>query len=141
MTLLPEFDTPLFESGFPRLDEEHRVQFELLDALAAAVVAGRAPAEIDLAVGRIVDFLRAHFLSEYLQMERYRYPERESHAREHDQAIELLVDLRRRHAARGARWSLESVGILRRWMAAHVRGTDRSLARFLGGAGPPTSGE
>lgn len=123
------------QSGWPPMDEEHRVQFQMIDALAASIAEARPPAEIDAAIARLIEFLRSHFLSEQLEMERYRYPERGSHARAHDQAIELLDELHRRHAAGSSRWSLESLGILRSWLAAHVEDADRSLAIFLRHAG------
>ncbi len=125
--------------GHDELDEEHRVQFELIDAVAEAVAAGREPAEVDAAVGRLIEYLRAHFLSEQLLMERHRFPQRETHAREHDHAIELLEDLKRRHAVGVTRWTLDSIHLLRDWLAGHVSGADRSLVSFLEAAGLPLS--
>jgi len=125
--------------GHAALDEEHRVQFAMIVAVAAAVASGCDAAEVNLAVSRLIEYARAHFLSEQLLMERRRFPGREGHAREHDHAIELLEDLKRRHAAGVTRWTLDSIHLLRDWLAGHVRGADRSLVIFLeaGGSADP----
>jgi len=125
--------------GHAALDEEHRVQFAMIDAVADAVASGCDAAEVNLAVSRLIEYARAHFLSEQLLMERRRFPGREGHAREHDHAIELLEDLKRRHAAGVTRWTLDSIHLLRDWLAGHVRGADRSLVIFLeaGGSADP----
>ncbi len=130
-------DRRVLALGHDRLDEEHRAQFEMVDAVAEAVAAGREAAEVDAAMGRLIEYLRAHFLSEQLLMERHRFPQREVHAREHDHAIQLLEDLKRRHAVGVTRWTLDSIHLLRDWLAGHVHGADRSLATFLAAGGTP----
>lgn len=138
MLPLRSSDAPLhpdLELGHAALDEEHRVQFALIDAVAEAVAAGRDADEVRAAMARLIDYVRAHFLSEQLLMERHGFPGREEHAREHDHAVELLEELRRRHAAGVTRWTLDSIHLLRDWLAGHVRGADRSFAIFLAPAG------
>jgi hemerythrin-like metal-binding protein len=138
MLTQPSSPVPLrsdLELGHPTLDEEHRVQFALIDAVAEAVAAGLDAAEVDRSMARLIEYVRAHFLSEQLLMERHRYPGREAHAREHDQAIELLEDLERRHRVDVTRWTLDSIHLLRDWLAGHVRGADRSLVMFLEAGG------
>lgn len=127
----PAFRPSELGLGHAALDEDHQVQFALIDAVADTVVSGRDATEVDRAMVRLIDHARAHFLSEQVLMERHRFPGREQHAREHDHAIELLENLRMRHAVGGTRWTLDSIHLLRDWLAGHVRGADRSLADFL----------
>jgi len=142
--MLPQPSSPAprpsdLELGHVTLDEEHRVQFALIDAVAEAVASGRDAVEVDRAMTRLIEYARAHYLSEQLLMERRQFPGRAAHAREHDHAVELLEDLKRRHAAGVTCWTLDSIHLLRDWLAGHVRGADRSLVIFLeaGGSADP----
>lgn len=99
------------------------------------MASGRDAVEVDRAMARLIEYARAHYLSEQLLMERHQFPGREAHAREHDHAVELLEDLRMRHAVGITRWTLDSIHLLRDWLAGHVRGADRSLVNFLGAGG------
>jgi len=115
-------------TGIPKIDDEHRVQVSLVNALAEVLRAGKGRALAEKTLQQLSDFTAAHFGSEELLMDLHRYPQREAHAREHGRLTEQLVKIRESALADDPARALQHVDDLRTWLTAHIRSMDQGFA-------------
>lgn len=122
-------------TGAAEMDGEHRLQVQLVEALEAAVAAGRDRAVLDELLGRLEETSNVHFMGEELLMRFHAWERYDQHTEEHRQLLEELRALRARFGA-GDRAALEvDLGRLRQWLAGHVRGMDRAFAAYVARGG------
>lgn len=123
------------ETGVAEVDLEHQLQVRLVEALREAIDAGRDRAVVDELLQRLEDTSNVHFMSEELLMRLHAWERYEPHTEEHRLLMEELRGLRRRfERGTGVELSL-AVGQLQSWLAGHVRGMDRSFARYVSRGG------
>lgn len=124
------------ETGIRDVDDEHRLQYQLLDALEEALRTSDVAKARALA-RQLFDFSEAHFGSEQVLMRFYSYPGYQSHEREHG---ELLRELQRMLAQveLGDPVSLaDTPAQLRQWLTVHVQTADRAFGAFAQRSGLP----
>lgn len=123
------------ETGVVELDVEHQLQVRLLEALRAAVAAGRPRAEQQALLQQLADASDVHFMSEELLMRLHAWERYEQHTEEHRRLLEELAALRAVFDAGGAEAAAVAVEALQRWLAGHVRGMDRAFAEYVARGG------
>lgn len=119
------------EVGFEVMDREHRVQVNLLDTLQDTIKTGRDAAQVVEIVDQLLDYSRAHFLSEQLLMRLHAYPEFQAHRDEHDRMIDALQAIRVEAESADDGPSVESVERLRIDLVGHIARDDGALAHYL----------
>ncbi|MBK7676236.1 hemerythrin family protein [Accumulibacter sp.] len=82
---------PPTPSANPDLDGEHRVQVALINALCAAVEDRATSEEIGSILERLVDYSKAHFLSEELLMRLDSYDGFDEHVEDHADMLDSLA--------------------------------------------------
>lgn len=82
---------PPTRSANPALDGEHRVQVALINALCAAVEASAAGQEIGRILEQLIDYSKAHFLSEELLMRLDSYDGFDEHVEDHADMLDSLA--------------------------------------------------
>ncbi|HYQ80664.1 MAG TPA: hemerythrin family protein [Anaeromyxobacteraceae bacterium] len=117
------------EGGGRTVDDEHRLQLDLLDAVDELVRRGADPALARRSLQQLTELSEAHFRSEELLMELYRYARREAHAEEHRGFSQRLEEIRDRLAAGDASRAAEAIGSWRSSLVEHIRAADLDFAR------------
>jgi hemerythrin len=84
---------PPTPSANPALDGEHRVQVALINALCAVVEDRATGEEIGRILERLVDYSKAHFLSEELLMRLDSYDGFDQHVEDHADMLDALAAL------------------------------------------------
>lgn len=118
-------------SGFRSLDNDHRLQVDLLVALRDAITGHRRRSEIDDILEKIVDYSRVHFASEQLLMHLDAYPERERHAGDHERMLADLEALRSSWRTGEASLPVERIDALADRLVEHIDTADRLLGQHL----------
>ncbi len=117
--------------GIDAVDGEHRLQVRLVDALEAAVRAGRGRGIVAEILQRLEETTRVHFLGEELLMRLHSYERQGPHAEEHRQLMEQLRALRELEPSAGERALAEPIERIRAWLTGHIRGADRAFAEAI----------
>ena len=124
-----------YELGVPKLDEQHRKYFQLVDAFHGHALAN--PPDRDLMCnmfGRLFAHAREHFQAEEAFMEEIRYPavERQRHIEAHDAFVEQVSKLAQ-HLKFGnpddAREELAT--FLSDWLVSHILEMDVKYMHFF----------
>lgn len=108
------------------IDREHQVQIRLLQSLTATIDKGGDYAEL---LGQLVDYSRAHFLSEELLMRLYAYPDFDDHVLDHERMTEWLDEITARKGQRDA--LLHAANELTAVFLRHIGSRDKRLHDFL----------
>jgi hemerythrin len=119
------------------MNSTHKEEVELVNGLAAEIVAAQNGSENDLALSqRLQDWVahtREHFLRENQLMERFGFPAYTMHCGEHDRVLQLIIALhqtwlQQRDVAPLADFILREWS---QWFEMHVNSMDRVTAEFL----------
>jgi hemerythrin-like metal-binding protein len=115
------------------VENEHRVQVELIDALEDAIASNRATGEVAEILSQCREFTRLHFLSEELLMRLHAYPHHDDHVLEHQRMVEALDEIERAHGEGGPATALEVVRSFKATLMSHIATRDTELTRFMSG--------
>lgn len=117
--------------GVRVLDQQHGVLLDSVNELGVAIANGAHKEELHELLERLLDFTRRHFDTEEILMERYEYPEREEHTKEHQHLMAQIEDSARA-MLHGEPTHLRALtGFLRRWFTAHCEGSDHEYGEWL----------
>lgn len=112
-------------------DAEHRVQVELLNELCEAVKKNSPPSEISNIFQQLVDYSKAHFLSEELLMRQMSYDDYDDHVSDH---VRMLDELDEIAAAQALGKSVLVSGKAEsslKFIKQHIVSRDQRFADFL----------
>jgi hemerythrin len=111
------------------MEAEHRVQFELIDALQNAVKNRQDGSTVEAVLERLIDYSEAHFLSEELLMRLASYDDYEAHAEHHRQLLESLRAAQQQFRATGRHELLDNIpASTMDFMHRHIETNDARFA-------------
>ena len=120
------------------VDQEHRLQIGLIDALRDALATPDREADAIDVHARLLDYSRAHFLSEQLLMRLHAYDDHERHVAEHEEMLDALETFGQDLAEGRRAEAAAAMTRLRAFLLGHIEGRDRELHDHLerSGVGP-----
>lgn len=113
------------------IDNEHRVQLGMLQALCNAVEEGQAASKIHEILNQLTAYSELHFTSEELLMRMYAYPDYDDHILDHTAMTERLNQIMRRYAAGEDHLALKTATEMRDFLLAHINSRDQALTEYL----------
>jgi len=134
---MARYDVPIPELPLGFMNDDHREELALMEAAAAALVAGDREALV-AGLEALAEHTRAHFEREEEVMRTVRFPAYPAHKAEHDRVLAELASeatawLEAGDAARLLGY-LDAVGA--GWFPTHMATLDTVTARFAAMAGP-----
>lgn len=123
-----------FSVGVKSIDEQHKVWFEKLNNLSAAVDSNQNTHRISETLDLLMDFVEFHFAAEESLMTARKYPAFAQHKSEHHEFRMILMDLfglevEEDDAVGKIADSINNFQIS--WLKNHIQQTDRRFANFL----------
>jgi hemerythrin-like metal-binding protein len=125
-----------FDTGLPKVDEQHRMLVRLLNELASQVALHSDSVSLDAILDELAAYTVYHFETEeaiwrrHLAGDETEARHREGHRRFVDTIGRFKQDLSRKPAEKLAE---EALAFLTRWLASHILESDRSLAYVVHG--------
>ena len=113
------------------IDEDHRKLIDQVNTLHTATSQGRGQDVVAQLLGAVIADTQEHLRREEQLMERAKFPDLERHKHGHQQFVEKLHDLQRRHQAGSITVASQLSTLLRDWLSLHIRRGDKELQRFL----------
>lgn len=119
--------------GYGLIDEQHKELFSRFNSLLEACREGKGRATIAPLLDFLADYVTSHFAEEERFMQRYAFPERDAHVRQHRELIRHVEEVRRELQENGATILVTATisQTLLDWLLKHVKQTDVKLGRFL----------
>ncbi len=124
------------ELGHAPMDAIHREFYDCMDAL-------RGPRDRAESLLVLHEHLLRHFAQEEHWMRETAFPACACHAREHEMALDVVAEVRRRHDAGDTEIVDRLAEELPQWFAVHASAMDAALAEYLrtGAMGPAAHAE
>ncbi|MBI3446361.1 MAG: bacteriohemerythrin [Magnetospirillum sp.] len=117
-----------------RIDNHHRRLFEMSNRLIDAVRHGKDKSETGIALDFLIGYAMYHFTEEETLLERYGYPEGNSHAAKHKRLMSQVSELEERLSA-ATIGADEVLSFLQGWITNHILVEDRRYAPFINAKG------
>ena len=114
-----------FSVGVEEIDAQHKKLIGLINDLAEARDAGKAPDRISDILSRLVNYVANHFGTEEGYMVRFNYAELGPHRQEHRTFIRKIQEFRKGYLEDRETLSEELIAFLTRWLENHILGTDQ----------------
>ncbi len=123
-----------FNTGIPKIDEQHKVLVRLLNQLANHIAFKSDLPALTLIFDELANYAVYHFQTEEDIWHEYlpEDPMESSHKAVHDSFISSVVGLREKENSCSESEMIEEVlGFLTRWLASHILENDRYLAKVV----------
>lgn len=118
-------------TGIDKIDEQHQELCHLLNELYDAMAQGHSETVIDHTLVSLLNYGKKHFATEETYFNRYLYPDRVEHKKEHDQFLVTAAELYKNHQSGQKKVSIETLHFLRDWITHHIKESDMSYKDFL----------
>jgi len=113
------------------IDNEHRIQIGLLNALYEAIRDEKPAAEIKEIFNQLTTYSELHFMSEELLMRMYAYPDYDDHVHDHEAMTEYLNEIMRTVTAGQDHMVLKTASDMRQFLVAHISTRDEAFSEYL----------
>ncbi len=117
--------------GIPEVDEDHKHFIFLINEFNRSITIGMSPEEIKNRLQLIVDDAERHFAQEERLFNEWQYPDTDTHAALHAQALKSLQDIMKNFTPYGhdSAWTNAGLGI-RDVLINHIVSGDMKYAEF-----------
>ncbi len=117
------------------LDNQHKKLIGVINELHDAMKEGQANNIISKVLLDLSNYAKIHFQSEEALFEKYNYPEKITHKKEHDafaKKVEKYID---DYKNGKTNLSIEVINFLTHWLINHIQKSDRAYSDFLNNHG------
>lgn len=119
-----------FSVGVDEIDAQHRKLVEMLGNLLEEMKSGRGKAVMAKTIEEMLDYAKEHFATEDKYMKLYKYPESNSHRREHEKFVETARSFYESYL-NGSLTAIDLMNFLKNWLVEHILGSDKKLGKFV----------
>ncbi len=124
-----------FSVGVKDFDEDHKKIVNFINKLHLGFISGEGVAAMKEVLNGLVDYTAIHFKKEEDSMEKYNYPEKDTHKAAHDSMVNKVKEFQENYDQGKTAFSLELMSFLRDWLINHIRKTDMAYKKFFNDAG------
>ena len=117
--------------GFRVIDEHHRLLLDYINLLHDHVESEAPRDLVERVLDCLVNYTIRHFGYEEFLFERYDYPEREEHAREHARFSQTIYRFQARFKVGESNVSMELLESLKQWLFKHIMVSDKEYQGFM----------
>lgn len=110
------------------IDDQHKKLIGLINNLHDAMKSGQAKNVMEKTLGDLADYAVYHFRTEEQYMEKFHYPEYQTHKLAHTAFVKKVTQFQADFKAGKLGISMDLMNFLREWLTTHIRGTDRNYS-------------
>ena len=118
-----------------RFDQEHKKLIDLINKLHEAMKVGKGKDVLAGVLKSLIDYTAQHFASEEALMRLHKYPDYESHKKEHNKLVTEVLDLQKQLNEGKAVLTQAVMEFLCQWVQKHIKDSDKRYGPFLTGKG------
>ena len=120
-------------TGFTEIDNQHKELFRRINEFHQACKLGKGSEKVRETIKFLEEYVIMHFSTEENYMEKYNYPDYNSHKIQHQNFINNIHNIKENFEKEGAAVSLvvNINHMIVEWIQKHIRKVDKALANFL----------
>ena len=113
------------------IDQQHKKLIAIINDLSAAMKKGKGKDVIGKIVSSLISYTATHFKTEEKFFTAYRYPDTESHKKEHAAFVEKVTNFKDDLEKGKLSLTIEVINFLSDWLKNHIMGTDKKYSTFF----------
>ena len=117
--------------GVGVIDSQHKQLVQLTNDLNDAMKAGKAKMVLSNIINSLAQYTVTHFATEEQTFDKFRYPERSSHKKEHAEFVNKVAGFQKGFQEGKIALSIEVVNFLAQWLKTHIGVSDKAYAPFF----------
>lgn len=118
-----------------QMDEQHQKLFEIINALAEAMRAGKGDFVVRDTVEQLAVYTRTHFLQEEVMMRQTGYPAQPAHLEQHRKLMAEVEQYKRAIEEGRPASSVSLLNFIRQWLMHHIRDSDKAYSDHVNAHG------
>ena len=122
---------PEYSVQIPTIDAQHKQLFALASELHTAMSKGQGRNVLEIALGRLVEYTKAHFKDEEKFMGTFNYPDLPAHKELHDELTARVLDFQSRFLVQKTYLTVDLMEFLQNWLEHHINGSDQKYSAYL----------
>jgi hemerythrin-like metal-binding protein len=115
----------------PTIDSQHKVLFDILNELHAAMMNGQAQNLTGPILHKLADYTHTHFAAEEAKMASAKYPGLDGHKIKHRELVKQVEEYVLRYDKGEVTLNLKLLNFLRDWLTDHIQKTDMAYSSCL----------
>ncbi|MFZ1087100.1 MAG: bacteriohemerythrin [Terracidiphilus sp.] len=120
-----------FSVGVQAVDSQHKVLFDIINELHAAMMKGQAQSLTGPLLKKLADYTRNHFSAEEAMMASAKYPALEAHKNKHRDLVKQVEDYVERYEKGEITINLHLLNFLRDWLTNHIQKVDKEYSPWM----------
>lgn len=117
------------------IDRQHQKLIQMINQLNDSMTKTVPKETLSGIIKGLVDYTVVHFGFEEDYFDRFGYPDKDAHKREHQEFVRKVVDFRDQFDSGRLFISMEIMDFLKNWLVNHIQGTDKKYGPFLNSKG------
>jgi len=117
------------------LDNQHKKLVNMINELHDAMKQGKSSTVLTKILFEMVAYTKIHFKSEEELFEKYNYPEKIKHKKEHDMFVQKVNEFMNEYKSGKTNLSFELMNFLTKWLTNHIQVSDKAYSSFLNNNG------
>jgi hemerythrin-like metal-binding protein len=120
-----------YSVGVNKVDSQHKVLFEIINELHAAMLKGQAQVLTGPLLKKLADYTRNHFSAEEAMMSAAKYPGLAEHQKKHIALVKQVDDYIARFDKGEITLNLHLLNFLRDWLTNHIQKVDKEYSPWM----------
>lgn len=127
--------SPSLSVNIKEIDDQHRRMIHYINELHDSAQQGKDPVFLRGLIDKLVAYKKEHFALEEKYFAQLKYPEAETHIREHEAFSQQLEVFEKQAEAAPGETVLPLAKFLADWILTHIQETDMAYAEFFNARG------
>lgn len=120
-----------FSVNVAKIDEQHLALIAMNNELNEAMAQGKGKEVLGKIVNGLISYTATHFKTEEDYFNRFGYPEKDSHKKEHVAFVQKVTEFKDGFENGKLSLSIEVMTFLSNWLRNHIKVIDKKYSRFF----------
>ena len=129
MALINWYDS--FRVNVKEIDQQHQKLVSMINELNDAMMQGKGKDVMGKIVNGLFSYTATHFKTEEKYFDQFRYPETDSHKKEHIAFVQKVSGFKDGYEKGKLGLSIEVMNFLSDWLKNHIKATDMKYSQFF----------
>lgn len=117
------------------LDNQHKKLVSIINELHDAMKKGESSKVLTKILFEMAAYTKTHFKSEEELFDKFNYPDKIKHKKEHDMFVQKVDDFMTEYKSGKTNLSFELMNFLTKWLMNHIQVSDKAYSGFLNNNG------
>lgn len=128
---LIKWNHDIYSVGIEKIDNQHKKLVDIINKLFDSFSKGKAEEVVSEILEELSQYTEYHFKTEEEYFEKYQYPDRENHIRQHKDFIKKLDEWKKQNNEKKSDIHYSILDFLKKWLPEHILKEDKSYEKFL----------